>query len=601
MHPKLRLIFLALALLILLPGAFAAGQQNADPQINRSVAPNTSDITLARKENVNVTISQIIVENYPEVTAFVSVKDEMGYQLNSLLPEHFIVSEDGAEVGDITFANREMLDIPLALQFILDTSDSMGIQLTPERNSTPLAIAKAAVRNFVEQLEPEDRLGLITFDDVPRIQNELTTDRAEFLGNLKQQVTWGKTSLWDAVYLGVDQIAADTEESRRAIIVLTDGMDNLSTTAPSEVLNRYEELIKERNLGFSIFSIGLGYAEDIEADDLEQIAKHTGGSYLQSPDAEDLEQMYETILRQIQGEYILRWTSTSESAPGQMIDVSVGLNAVKSFNSGTYTYRSPGLTKALARALWPGLITIAIVIALLVIATIYKITRKAWLTVKITPLEGKDYPLGNRDLDIGSAEGCDIRLGGDAAILPQHAVIKETAQGYVLEAEEENAPIFHRGRQLTRKLLRSGDSFVLGNTELVFTERALRTDEESENTDTPAIGGAESVNSPQDAANDQADETYALLGISGPYSGRRFSVAAETVIGRQEGDLVLSEDGQLSRRHLRLFATPEGLAVEDLGSTNGTRVNGIPCEPGTPRNLVQGDVLAAGQGEYRLE
>jgi DNA-binding beta-propeller fold protein YncE len=63
--------------------------------------------------------------------------------------------------------------------------------------------------------------------------------------------------------------------------------------------------------------------------------------------------------------------------------------------------------------------------------------------------------------------------------------------------------------------------------------------------------------------------------VSGPATGQELHVDAELVIGREApGPGRLADDLQLSRRHARLYRTPDGaLAVEDLGSTNGTRVN----------------------------
>ena len=68
----------------------------------------------------------------------------------------------------------------------------------------------------------------------------------------------------------------------------------------------------------------------------------------------------------------------------------------------------------------------------------------------------------------------------------------------------------------------------------------------------------------------------ALRFISGKYQGSEFSLAgrSEVVIGRASDlDMVLAED-MVSRRHARIDASSEPTAIEDLGSTNGTFVNG---------------------------
>jgi hypothetical protein len=60
---------------------------------------------------------------------------------------------------------------------------------------------------------------------------------------------------------------------------------------------------------------------------------------------------------------------------------------------------------------------------------------------------------------------------------------------------------------------------------------------------------------------------------AGPAAGRTMELEGEVVIGREEATLVI-EDPELSRRHARVCPVEGGVLVEDLGSTNGTFVNG---------------------------
>ncbi len=53
-------------------------------------------------------------------------------------------------------------------------------------------------------------------------------------------------------------------------------------------------------------------------------------------------------------------------------------------------------------------------------------------------------------------------------------------------------------------------------------------------------------------------------------AGRRYPLTGELTIGRASGCQVLLEDTYVSQLHARVFLTPEGAYVEDLGSTNGT-------------------------------
>lgn len=73
---------------------------------------------------------------------------------------------------------------------------------------------------------------------------------------------------------------------------------------------------------------------------------------------------------------------------------------------------------------------------------------------------------------------------------------------------------------------------------------------------------------------------FILRGVSGPVFGKMFPVAAATVIGRApECGIPVTVD-EISRRHVELKPTSDGLSVEDLGSANGTYVNGQRVQKG---------------------
>ena len=94
--------------------------------------------------------------------------------------------------------------------------------------------------------------------------------------------------------------------------------------------------------------------------------------------------------------------------------------------------------------------------------------------------------------------------------------------------------------------------------------------------------------------------TYALKFISGKYQGGEFPLKAEKqiVIGRSsELDMVLVED-MVSRKHARIMVNGTGLiSIEDMGSTNGTFVNGEKVKQAT---LKEGDRILIGTSILKL-
>jgi Protein of unknown function (DUF3662)/Inner membrane component of T3SS, cytoplasmic domain len=83
-------------------------------------------------------------------------------------------------------------------------------------------------------------------------------------------------------------------------------------------------------------------------------------------------------------------------------------------------------------------------------------------------------------------------------------------------------------------------------------------------------------------------------------SGERIPLAAgPVVIGRMPGCEVVLADANVSRRHAEIAPAGGGFVVRDLGSTNGTKVNGLRIE--TERNLNGGDIVSVGNTHLRYE
>ncbi|HZJ51429.1 MAG TPA: FHA domain-containing serine/threonine-protein kinase, partial [Actinomycetota bacterium] len=84
---------------------------------------------------------------------------------------------------------------------------------------------------------------------------------------------------------------------------------------------------------------------------------------------------------------------------------------------------------------------------------------------------------------------------------------------------------------------------------------------------------------------------------TGPRAGERVRIRSETLIGREEADLILN-DREVSRKHAVIRPTEEGFVIDDVGSLNGTLVNNVAVRAPTP--LSDGDVIEVGQSEAHV-
>src|SRR5436305_9715811 len=127
------------------------------------------------------------------VTVPVSVTDRQGRFIPDLAREQFRLFEDGVE-QDIAFF--EPADKPFTVALLLDTSDSAQFKL---RNIQASAIA------FLDQLRPNDRVVVVSFDKRVNILSEATSDREQLRAAILRASPGGGTSLYSAIELAASQ------------------------------------------------------------------------------------------------------------------------------------------------------------------------------------------------------------------------------------------------------------------------------------------------------------------------------------------------------------------------------------------------------------
>ena len=187
----------------------------------------------------------------------------------------------------------------------------------------------------------------------------------------------------------------------------------------------------------------------------------------------------------------------------------------------------------------------------------------------------------------------DGRLGEDPEISRRHARVSRGGDGRLTieDLASANGTFVNGERIAAPRTLGPGDVVRMGRTVLEVTDDS---DVEPETSGAPAGAPADGLpRAPEEAAEE-------LVVTAGADTGRRLALTDELVIGRAvSGQGRLGDDHELSRRHARVLREADGgLAVEDLGSANGTFVNGERVRE--RRALEVGDEIRAGSTTLQL-
>ncbi|GAB2660879.1 FHA domain-containing protein [Arenimonas aestuarii] len=185
---------------------------------------------------------------------------------------------------------------------------------------------------------------------------------------------------------------------------------------------------------------------------------------------------------------------------------------------------------------------------------------------------------------IGSAAEGAVILQAEG-VVAHHCEIHVTTTGANLQVPAEGGPVSVNGKPVSDIMaLRAGDMIGIGPVQARFAiVEAARS--------APAAGGGSAANEDGDNGATRvrmAVPKFVLRGVSGAVFGKVYPVTGPVVIGRaDEADISVAAE-EISRRHALVKPTPDGLQVEDLGSSNGTYINGKRIQQGF---LKPGDEL----------
>jgi Ca-activated chloride channel family protein len=257
--------------------------------------------------------------------------------VTTLKQDDIRVLEDGVEQKVFTF-QRET-DRPLSLAILVDVSASQERTLPEE---------KSAAQRFVDTVirQQKDEVAVLSFTGDATLEQGLTgsparvrraIDGVEFQppsGYVGGGVTVGtppingdsragSTAIWDAVWVTSREVLSESsDKTRRAIILLTDGVDTSSRLKLQEAV---DSALKADAI---IYSVGIGDSfsfEGVDEGSLRKISERTGGRAYFPRNEDDLRSAFAQIQEDLRSQYLIAYSPSNKTKDGSFRKVQIDL------------------------------------------------------------------------------------------------------------------------------------------------------------------------------------------------------------------------------------------------------------------------------------
>ncbi|MEP6703330.1 MAG: VWA domain-containing protein [Acidobacteriota bacterium] len=238
-----------------------------------------------------------------------TITDASGNHVSGLRQNQFSVFENGVEQELGFFAAEET---PFAAVILLDSSGSMEQRVS---------MARSAAIRFLDGIRETDNAEIYRFDSKVTIVQKFSNSRdvSEKLFDLKAD---GMTALNDAIFQAAKDLG-DRPEKRRAIIVLSDGMDTFSGHSAEKALKA------ALSVNASIYTVDMSAAETSgkqlaqNQGVLRNFAEKTGGMFIATPGGVAMRDVFRKIVDELGEQYTLSYQPKNTAKDGKWRAVEV--------------------------------------------------------------------------------------------------------------------------------------------------------------------------------------------------------------------------------------------------------------------------------------
>ncbi|HIT66696.1 MAG TPA: VWA domain-containing protein [Candidatus Merdisoma merdipullorum] len=260
------------------------------------------------------------VSEYPKVKVYLRVDDAQSQDtVEALGADAFVVRErlEGGEYLAREVHSAEILEGNQGLNIVLAADKSNSIY------ESDMEKIKQVMGDFVLSLHYEvgDKAEILAFDSIVQQMCRYTDDTSLLINGIHNMSPDGLTALYDAIYTGINH--AGLQGGARCVIAFTDGMDNMSSHTPDQVI---EYALTNQ---VPVYIIGVG--DSVAESTLRYTAESTGGRYWYIDELYDLEEIFNEIYTEQKKLYVVEYESDSsiDAYQWRQLDIRLSGNGYK--------------------------------------------------------------------------------------------------------------------------------------------------------------------------------------------------------------------------------------------------------------------------------
>lgn len=315
------------------------------------------------KKNLNVKIDQICSEQYPNMTAYVTVRDDKGEIITGLAPGLFLTRIDSEELnGKQNVYPFSIRPEPIDYSILISNNGIM--------EGEPLDFQKTAVIQFIDYMQKGETLSLYTIGDdaVPIFENLQKEEIDTALINAIE-VSDVQPRIYDSLLNVVRKL--ETKNTRRkVIIVISDGRDQNSRFSKDQL----DSVLNEKTI--PVYSVGIKVISSAGLSALNEISEHTSGTYIYSQKLKDISNNLKIIRDIVNKCYVINYKVKNVKADNNYHMIEVSVSERDAEGKGQRTFLAVKLPVPRWLQITICIIVILLIIVLIVLIILSKIKKR---------------------------------------------------------------------------------------------------------------------------------------------------------------------------------------------------------------------------------